>query len=326
MGEFYETLQGWNACVCLHGQCGAIRDAIREQAEPLCDEIRVLPGGTMICRVAGEGDPLMVWADMGNAGFYVSGFDEKGFARAAEVGVNLIDYENTPLRTPDGIYAVLRAEEVYGDKTDNKTKFFLDFGENRDLPPLGTPLVYDVAPARLWGSKVRMPFAGSHVPCVALLALIRAARVWGREMYFVFADGAEGAAQAAYALKPACVLTLMAAEANDACAKPEDRNVLRIGSGAVLKLRDYKAPCLSRTLPHAAEKAALQAGTVLQHDFSQKGDAGYKTIQFQHCGIPMIALAVPVRYIDTPACICDLEDVKALIAVAAAFCSGKEED
>jgi endoglucanase len=325
LDNFFNTLCKWNAHACVQGQCESIRGAICERAGPLCDEVRVLPGGTMICRIAGEGKPLMLWANMGNAGFCVSGVDEKGFARAAAIGVSPSDCDNTPLRTPDGMRAVLRADGTNADNTGAGPAFFLDFGENGErLPPLGTPLVYDAEPARLIRGRVRAPFAGSHVPAAVLQRLMEAARAWRRELYFVFADGADGAAQAAYAVRPACVLTLTAAEAADACAEPENRNVLRIGGGAVLKLRDRNAPCLQKALPRAAELAASRTGTALQYDLSARGEAGYAAVQFQNGGLPMIALAVPVRYIDTPVCICDLGDLKALTALAAALCCGKE--
>lgn len=304
--------------VGISGRCERMLHALEAQAKTHCDEIFHTPDGSLICHVCGEGEKYMLWADVHSEGFFVTGNDSLGYTRVEDDGMLTMDLENTPLRTEDGQTAVLRMAK------EDSNPLFLDLGKNDGTPEVGTYLVYAADAKRVMnGRRVMAPFCASHVPCAALLQLMEYAQTErsGKDIYFVFADGAKNAALAAFAIGPERAISVMAT--NTADGYEIKTGAVRLGGGAVLKLRDAYGPC-SRKMRAELEETAKQNGIVLQYDCENNTNAGYFALQFQNTGIPTVAVALPLRYKNAPTGIYDISDAQELVALLRAYIGAKE--
>lgn len=326
MKEIWSLQQGLLPFVGIGGRCERMLHAIEAEAAAHCDELFHTPGGSLVCHVRGEGEKYMLWADIHSEGFYVTGHDPLGYTRVEADGMRTMDLENTPLRTEDGQPAVLRMAKEPGTTVSDSTPMFLDLGKNDRALAVGTYLVYAAEARRIMnGKRVMAPFCASHVPCAVLLQLMEYAQEdrSGKDLYFVFADGVQNAVSAAFAIDPARAVSVMAVNATDGCEAAK-RGAVRLGGGAVLKLRDAYGPC-SRIMREEMEAAAKRQGVAWQYDCDNNTNAGYAGLQYQNTGIPTMAAALPLRYKNAPAGIYDSSDVQELVKLLRAYIGGKGE-
>lgn len=318
MKDIWMVQQEMLPFVGISGRCERMLHAIEAQAKVHCDEMFHTPGGGLVCHVRGEGEKYMLWADVHSEGFFVTGHDKLGYARVEGDGMLTMDLENTPLCTEDGQTAVLRVAK------EDSNPLFIDMGKNDGTTAVGTYLVYAAEAKQIMnGRRVMAPFCASHVPCAALLQLMEHAQTErsGKDLYFVFADGVKNAALAAFAIEPERAVGVMAVNTTD--GYETKKGAVRLGGGAVLKLRDAYGPC-SRKMRAELEKTAEQNGIVLQYDCESNTNAGYYELQFRNTGIPTVAVALPLRYKNAPAGIYDISDARELVALLRAYIGAKE--
>lgn len=321
MKEIWSLEQELLQAAGISGRCERIIDVLEAMAGDHCDELNRTPGGVLIAHIRGEGEKLMLWADVHSEGFFVIGHDAHGYTRVEASGMRTMDLADTPLRTEDGRSAVLRMDMKYGDRISDATPLFLDMGKNEKELSVGTYLVYAAKVKRLMnGRRVMAPFCESHVPCGILMQLMEYAMEnrGSKDLYFVFADGVQNAASAAFVIRPDCVVTVMAVNTTDGHQTPK-QSAVRLGGGPALKLRDAYGPC-SHEMRTRLEKAAERAGFALQYDIDNNTNAGFADLQFQNTGIPTAAVALPVRYKNAPAEIYDTGDAEEIASLLRCVC------
>lgn len=313
----------------------AVRDFIRAEAAPYADETREDPMGNLMLLRRGaspDGKTVMLAAHMDEVGFIVKRITEDGMLKFGFVGGidprvvigRRVKFGET--RGVVGIKAVhlTRASER---KTMPKTdELYIDIGAGSRAAAearvsLGDYGVFDSAFVRFGDGLVKARALDDRIGCAVLLTLLREARP-ARDMWFCFTVqeevGLRGATTAAYQLRPDFALVVEGTTAADLADVPPHKAVCGLRRGAVMPFMDgrtiYDAG-LFELLRNAADARGVRWQT--KHMIAGGTDAG--VIHRSRAGVRTAAVAAPVRYIHSPACVAAEEDLAGVLTLSRAF-------
>ena len=313
----------------------AVRAIILEEIRDRVDECRVDGVGNLIARKRGSGgSPLRVLlaAHMDEVGLMIAQVEDSGALRFAKVG-NIDDriLVAKPVLIGDkrvpGVISfkpVHLTEKAERDQVTGFKQLSIDIGastkaEAERLVQRGDFAAFDVAFAELGASGWRTVSGKAlddRAGCALLAELLK--ERWPFEISAAFTVqeevGLRGARVAAYAEEPAAAVVLEVTGANEV---PTDKDVnpsTRLGAGPAITVRDNSFIADPRLVAHFAGTAEKLG---IPHQFKQPNiggtDAG--AIHTSRAGVPSITIAVPARYIHSPAAIMDLGDFDRAIAL-----------
>ena len=124
--------------------------------------------------------------------------------------------------------------------------------------------------------------------------------------------GARGAKTAAFSTKPDGAIILEATTASDVPDVPLQKQVCRLGEGPAVSFMDKWTVYDSRLYQYA-----INRGLKCQPKAAVVGGNNSGSVQLSGSGVPVIALSVPCRYIHSPSCTANLEDVESMRLLAA---------
>ena len=308
-----------------YGPSGAeeqIRTVIRAEVEPLADEIRVDPLGSLVVRKSGngEGQRIMLDAHMDEIGVMVTYVDEKGFARFTRVGgVRSLTCVGTRVAFADGTVGIIGVEE----KRENTSKvptfeqLYLDVGAtSRDDCPVhvGDPAVF-VRPfvyvARAQSARLIAKAMDDRIGCAVLIETLRQLEHTPHDVYFVFSVQEEttlsGARTSAYGIEPDLAIAVDVTATGD---KPECHPMaVELGKGPAVKVRDSGMIAHPRVRDLLVQRAK-EANIPYQLEVLERGTTDAAAMQLVRAGVPAGCLSIPCRYIHTPSEMVDEEDVE----------------
>lgn len=295
-----------------------IRAVIRAEVEPLADEIRVDPLGSLVVRRrgSGEGQRILLDAHMDEIGVMVTYVDEKGFVRFTRIGgVSPLTCIGARVGFADGTVGVIGVEEKREDesKIPKLTHLYLDVGAtNRDDCPvqIGDPAVF-VRPFEAQGSRLIAKAMDDRVGCAVLIETLRRLEDTPHDIYFIFSVQEEttlsGARTSAYGIEPDMAIAVDVTGTGDT---PESRPMaVKLGNGPAIKVQD------SGMIAHPAVRdlmvrRAREAGIPYQLEVLERGTTDAAAMQLVRAGVPSGCLSIPCRYIHTPSEVVDEGDVE----------------
>jgi len=299
-----------------------IRAVIRAEVEPLADEIRVDPLGSLVVRKSGngEGQRIMLGAHMDEIGVMVTYVDEKGFARFTRVGgVRSLTCVGTRVAFADGTVGVIGVEE----KRENTSKvptfeqLYLDVGAtSRDDCPVhvGDPAVF-VRPfvyvERAQSARLIAKAMDDRIGCAVLIETLRQLEHTPHDVFFVFSVQEEttlsGARTSAYGIEPDLAIAVDVTATGD---KPECHPMaVELGKGPAVKVRDSGMIAHPRVRDLLVQRAK-EANIPYQLEVLERGTTDAAAMQLVRAGVPAGCLSIPCRYIHTPSEMVDEEDVE----------------
>ena len=304
------------------GRENRVAEVIATYLTPWADEIRRDAMGNLIARKSGRsGKKLMLAAHMDQIGLIVTGKDEKGFLRAANVGgVNPVTSVARLVVFENGASGVVFYETE--EKKPGEVEFpqlFIDAGaENVNV---GDMAVF-ASELHLRGEYITGGALDNRLSCAALIE----AALTGKsphELVLVFTAqeevGTRGAGAAAYAVKPDLAVAVDVTKTGDT-PKAALQSV-RLGKGPAIKIMDSSVvvtPKVRRFLT----RCTGAAGIAVQNEVLSAGGTDTGAIQRTAGGIPAGCISIPLRYMHTPvetACRQDVMDTVMLLrAVMAA--------
>ena len=186
--------------------------------------------------------------------------------------------------------------------------------EAEGLCPPGTYATFDSRYVEFGDGFAKAKALDDRVGCLVLLRVLAESRYEG-DITCVFTvqeeSGLRGAKIAANRVKPDVALILEGTTANDMGDVPEHLQVVCCGKGAVVSLMDNSA-IMNRGLRELAMATANKRGIPAQLKRLVAGGTDAGSIQLAQGGIPSLVMAVPCRYIHSPASVCKLADIDAL--------------
>ncbi|MGC8780154.1 MAG: M42 family metallopeptidase [Anaerolineae bacterium] len=320
----------------------AVRDLIKQEIAGLVDRLEVDALGNLIAFKAGTGpEPrpkLMVSAHMDEIGFMVLQIEKSGVLRFARVG----GVDGRMLLGKRVVVGDERTPGVIGLKPPHLT----GISEGERVPDI-EDLAIDIGAAddKAAGSKVKVGAYGTFATrfvvlsedpawptvrgkafddragCTALIGLL--AGRYPVDLYAVFTVqeevGLRGARVAAYRVAPDAAIALEGTICDDTPKAPDEdvSPVTRLGAGPAITLMDRSLvshPGMVKLL----QDAAAAEGIAIQYKEPALGGTDSGAIHLVRAGVPAVTVAVPCRYIHSPASILNLNDLADTVKLVAA--------
>jgi endoglucanase len=297
-----------------------VRKLVRDEIEPLADEIRVDALGSLIARKqpakrTKDTKKIMVAAHMDEIGLMVSHVDEKGFVRFSPLGGVFGKYvHGGRVRFLNGVQGVIgydRFEKVHEAPPLNK--IYIDVGatSKKDCPvKVGDVAAFD-RPFIELGNRLVAKSMDDRVGVLVAVEALRALKTSPHDVYFVFTTqeevGSRGAGTSAYGIDPdvgIAVDVTAAADTPDAL-----KMEMALGGGPCVKIKDSGAisdPRVVKWMIRTAEKNKIP----YQREVLLFGGTDADTIQRARAGVPSGCLSIPTRYVHSPSEMVDYSDVR----------------
>ncbi len=315
-----------------------VRGILLEEIRERVDACRIDSMGNLIAFKSGTGSsPLrvLIAAHMDEVGLMVTAAEDSGVLRFAKVGG--IDDRVLPARVvligPKRVPGVIGVKPVHllekgeQDRVTESRQLSIDVGatgkgDAEKLAPRGEVAVFAsefrALPEASTGQRMVQGKAfDDRVGCAILAELLRERFPFDLVAAFTVQEevGLRGARVAAWAEKPDAAVVLECTGANEVPTKKDITPSTRLGAGPAITLRDSSFIADPR-LVELFTAAAREKG--IPHQFKQPNiggtDAG--AIHLIREGVPSLTVAVPARYIHSPAAILDLADFENTTALA----------
>jgi len=309
-----------------YGPSGAedqIRELIRAEVEPLADEVRVDPLGSLIAVKKGAGKRIVLDAHMDEIGLMVSYVDEKGFARVTSIGgVSPLTCIGGRVVFADGTVGVIGVDEKRErSKPPQLSQLYVDVGatSQADCPMQVGDAAGFVRPFVATGSRLISKTMDDRIGCVVLIQVLRRLKTSPHEVHFVFSVqeevGLRGARASAYGVDPDLAIAVDITAAGD---MPESKpRAISLGEGPAIKVQDrgmIAHPAVRELLVKTAKKNKIP----YQLEVLELGTTDAAAIQLTRAGVPAGCVSIPCRYFHSPSEMVDLADVENAIKLLVA--------
>jgi len=295
-----------------------VRAVIHAEVEPLADELRVDPLGSLVVRKQGSGDGrcIVLDAHMDEIGVMATYVDEKGFVRFTRIGgVSPLTCVGARVAFADGTMGVIGVEEKRENtgKIPKLEQLYIDVGAtSRDDCPvqIGDAAVF-VRPFVVQGTRLIAKAMDDRIGCAVLIETLRRLDHTPHDVYFVFSVQEEttlsGARTSTYGIDPDLAIAVDVTGTGD---KPESRPMaVELGQGPAVKVQD------SGMIAHPAVRDLLvqrakEADIPYQLEVLERGTTDAAAMQLVRAGVPSGCLSIPCRYIHSPSEMVDERDVE----------------
>jgi len=295
-----------------------IRAVIRAEVEPLADELRVDPLGSLVVRKrgGGGGQRILLDAHMDEIGVMVTYVDEKGFVRFTRIGgVNPLNCVGGRVAFADGTVGVIAVEEKREDtsKVPRFEQLYIDVGATSgdDCPvDVGDAAVF-VRPFLAQGTRLISKAMDDRIGCAVLVETLRRLEHTPHDVYFVFSVQEEttlsGARTSTYGIEPDLAIAVDVTGTGDT---PECRPMaVKLGQGPAVKVQD-RGMIAHPLVRDMLVRRAKEANIPYQLEVLEYGTTNAAAMQLVRAGVPSGCLSIPCRYIHTPSEMVDEEDVE----------------
>lgn len=295
-----------------------IRDVIRAEVEPLADEVRVDPLGSLVVRKqgSGKGKRIALAAHMDEIGVMVSYVDEKGFARFTRIGgVYPLNCVGARVAFADGTVGVIGVEEKREDasRVPGIEQLYIDVGatSREDCPVrVGDAAVFE-RPFAAQSTRLIAKAMDDRIGCAILIETLRRLKRTPHDVHLIFSVQEEttlsGARTSAYGIEPDLAIAVDVTDTGDT---PECMPMaVKLGAGPAIKVRDrgmIAHPAVRDLLVKKAQKARIP----YQMEVLDLGTTDAAAMQLVRAGVPSGCLSIPCRYIHTPSEMVDERDVE----------------
>ena len=310
-----------------------IREIIINEITPFCDSIETDNMGNIIAFKKGKSSKKKFMADahMDEVGFIVTGITEDGRLKFDEVGG--IDDRILPgkrvivgeKRVP-GIIGINPVHLSYPEERNSVIKMrdmLIDIGVNTKkeaemVAEKGDYICFDSEYKEFGDGFIKAKALDDRVGVAVLIDMLKTANP-AYDFYAVFSVqeeiGCRGAAVAANIIKPDYALIVEGTICADSAFTPNHRRVTAAGNGAVFSVME-RSSLANRDFLNFAKKLADENGIAYQIKRTGNGGNNAGRIQVAEKGCKTLAMAVPCRYLHSPACVISKKDFEAVRSLA----------
>ncbi len=297
-----------------------VRKMLAAAVRSRVDELRADSIGNLIATIKATGDAaqaaprLMLCAHMDEVGLMVTGFDDSGKLRFRAIGgVTTQVLPSKPVLVgKKRIPGVIGSKPIHLLKHDERERLaridsmYIDVGagskkEAEGMAQLGDPICFAT---QCWQTDeiVRGKALDDRVGCAILVEMTKKSYPFHFNVVFSVQEevGLRGARIAANALKPDAALVIETTVCDDLPKKKDASPVTLMGKGPAVTLMDRSLIADKRWVSLIVATAEANA---IPYQFKQPAigstDAG--AIHLSGQGVPTAVIAVPCRYIHSPA-------------------------
>lgn len=308
-----------------------VRNILKAELSPVAEEITTdTIGNLYVKKGIGRKPRVMVAAHMDEIGLMVVGYEKSGLLRVTKVG-GIDDRVLVSKHVVVGINrvpGVIGAKAVHLQKPNERTKaigidnLYIDLGvrsqdEAEKLVKVGDYVAFYGKTREVGDNCLIGKSFDNRAGCAILAELLK--EDFALEITGVFTVqeevGLRGAGVAAYSVHPDISLVIEATSASDVAGIKEASHVTKLGGGPAITLMDssFITPqFMVDLIVGTAEKLAIP------YQFRRLTTAGTDAgkIHQTHAGILSAVIAVPCRYIHSPASIINMEDYQNTLRLA----------
>ena len=297
-----------------------LRNFILKEVSPFA-ECKVDKNGNIICFKKGKkpaAKKVMLDAHMDEVGIIASSYTSDGFIKFQTVGgIETSVMLCRSVKFENGVRGVVGLKPVHLSSKDERKKLpsadslYVDIGatseqEAKELVKLGTTAVFESDFIKLSDNTFKARAIDDRAGCAILISLLKEDAEY--DFYGVFSVleevGARGARTAAYEIDPDAAIILEATTAADLHGVEKENTVCKLGQGPAISFMD-RSTLYDRRLYDEAISSAVKCQTKAM--VAGGNNAG--GIHLTRSGIPSLAISVPCRYIHSPSCVANLEDI-----------------
>ena len=308
------------------GREDKIRDFIINEVSPFA-ECTVDKLGNIICFKKGEKasvKKVMVDAHMDEVGIIATSITQDGFIKFSTVGgIDASVMLCRSVRFENGVVGVIGAKPVHLSLAEERKKYiptdklYIDIGAKdkacaEKLINIGNTAVFE-SDVAFMGNRIKARSIDDRAGVATLIRLLCQPSEY--DFYATFSVqeeiGCRGAGTASFSVDPDFAIVLEATTAADLHGVSEEDRVCVLGDGPAISFMD-KATLYDRKLFEAVKDTGLK----YQIKSKVAGGNNSGAIHLAKCGVPTLALSLPCRYIHSPSCVADLNDLDDMFILA----------
>ncbi len=308
------------------GNENSVREYICRNAETYGDSIKIDSLGNLIIEKKGANrspKKLMISAHMDEVGLIVTYINDDGTMQIAPVGgIDASVVIGRPVVVDGNINGVIGAKPVHLLNSKQRkelpefSELYLDIGaENKEqaekLISLGTYVHFLPSFTKMGSSKVRSKALDDRIGCAIMLELLKEDLPYDVTFAFLVQEevGLRGAKAAAYSVDPDVAIVLEATTAADITGAEGDAKVCSLGNGPVVSFMD-RSTIYDRELYSIAFEECKKMDIPCQTKTRIAGGNDSGTIHLSRGGVRTIAISAPCRYLHSPSCVADMNDIE----------------
>ena len=324
-------LERLTSCYSVSGDEKDIREFIISQLPAEC-ETKTDNMGNLIVFRKGRSTPknkVMLCAHMDEVGFIVTNIGDDGLLKFTTVGgISPSAVFGRRVIFKNGTVGVIAAKAVHMVKGDEKDKqppvdeLTIDIGaitkdEAEKLVSLGDCCYFENDFFIFGDNRLHAKALDDRMGCMIMLEMLKNEPEYDLNCVFTVQEevGTRGAGCAAYTVNPDFAIVLESTTACDISGSDDENKVCCLGEGAVVSFMD-KSTIYDKELYRLAFDTAKEIGVKCQTKTKVAGGNDSGAIHKAAGGIRTAAISVPTRYLHTASCVVDLEDVRAVEALA----------
>jgi len=329
-----ETLKELCMLDGVSGRESAVRDYILNALSTYTSkkDVRVDALGNVIVHLYGASTAsktVMLAAHMDEVGVIATGITSDGFVRFTTVGgmdKAVLYGHRVRFGSTVGVIGGKAIHMCVGDEKEQipEGDLLIDIGaadkeQAETLVQLGDVAVFDSDVYEI-GHLLKGRAIDDRFGCAVLLELCKTTPTYDLWVVFTVQEevGLRGAKTAAFAVSPDVAVVIDATTAADTVGVAKDKQVCRVGDGAVVSFMDRRT-LYDKALYDQVLETAKELGIKAQPKSMVAGGNDAGAIQTASFGARVAAVSLPCRYIHSPSCMASCEDVQAVFALIKAL-------
>ena len=318
-----------------------VREIITAEIKDFADDYFVDKVGNLIIFKKGEKTPYkkrLFVAHMDEVGFMITSAGDDGYLKFKTLGgiENAVILGKQALVGEKKFPAVFGGKPVHLIKRDDRDKarlvddIYLDIGavkkeknkktKNKDeIKPVevGDFAVFKSDFLEFGQNKIKSKAIDNRFGCYILIKMIKSKLLYDSYFAFTICEeiGLRGAKTAANIVQPDVAVIFEATTAGDIYDKKEKNEVCSLGQGAVISIMDNTAIYDKKFINLAIETANKKnIKTQIKQAVAGGNESG--AVQKSGKGVEVLAISLPTRYIHSPSCVADLNDMEECLKLA----------
>lgn len=314
------TLQG------VSGREDSVREFILSEIKDYA-ECNVDKNGNIICFKKGKTTPkkrIMVDAHTDEIGLIASFITPDGFIKFHTVGgISPAVMSGRRVMFENGTSGVISSKPVHLCSAEEKKKYtdadklYIDIGadskeEAEELVSPGDTAVlcggYSVSQNGITARAI-----DDRAGVAVLIALLKEEAEFDFYATFTVQEevGCRGVKTATFTVDPDGAIVLEATTAADLHGVADEKRVCTLGNGPAVSFMDR-----STLYDKRLYDTAITSGLKCQPKTAVAGGNNSGAVHLTRGGVPTLAISVPCRYIHSPCCVCNAEDIEGMYALA----------
>ena len=321
-----ELLQELSLLPGVSGREDLVRERIAREVAPYA-QCKTDPSGNLIAYKKGAqtgAKTVLFSAHMDEVGFIVTYIEESGLLRFAAVGGidTRVVVGKSVLVGDSGLYGVIGTKAIHMQSPGEQGKapsmddLYIDIGasskeEAEKAVHLGDRAKFASSFEPFGQGMIKGPALDDRAGCAILIQLLKQDLPYDIVCAFTVQEetGCLGGKTAAFGVNPDIGVILEATTASDIAGVEPGKQVCQVGGGPVLSFMD-KGTIYDFDLYRQALAWAGEAGIPCQSKAAVAGGNESRAVQSAAGGAKVLGLSLPFRYLHSPSCVLQVEDME----------------